>query len=63
MDPKSFLIVKTDIKKNEKNTEDVNSPTIYSPASVVDNVDNILKSVTPPNIYWKKSKLKSTSSE
>ena len=54
MDIKTPLIVKTNIKKTK--TEAVNSPTIYSPASVVENVNTLLKSSPPLKVYWKKGK-------
>ena len=54
MDLKTPLIVKTNIKKAK--TEAVNSPTIYSPASVVENVNTLLKSSPPLKVYWKKGK-------
>ena len=52
MDLEAPLIVKTNIKKTK--TEAVNSPTIYSPASVVENVNTLLKSSPPLKVYWKK---------
>ena len=54
MDIKTPLIVKTNIKKAKP--EDVNSPTTYSPASVVENVNTLLKSSPPLKVYWKKGK-------
>ena len=54
MDIKTPLIVKTNIKKAK--AEDVNSPTTYSPASVVENVNTLLKSSSPLKVYWKKNK-------
>jgi len=54
MDLEAPLIVKTNIKKTK--TEAVNSPTTYSPASVVENVNTLLKSSPPLKVYWKKSK-------
>jgi hypothetical protein len=54
MDLEAPLIVKTNIKKSK--TEAVNSPTIYSPASVVENVNTLLKSSPPLKVYWKKNK-------
>ena len=54
MDLEAPLIVKTNIKKAK--TEAVNSPTTYSPASVVENANTLLKSSPPLKIYWKKGK-------
>ena len=56
MDIKTPLIVKTNIKKVDK-TPDTSTPTIYSPASVVDNINKLLESSTSPKIYWKKNKI------
>lgn len=55
MDIETPLIVKTDIIK-KKMTEKVDSPTTYSPASVVENVNTLLKSSPPLKVYWKKGK-------
>lgn len=52
----------TDTITNQLNVSDatvgpVDSPTVYSPASIAGDIDLILESDTPASVHWKDSKI------
>lgn len=51
-----------DTIKNQSNDSDltitsIDTPTVYSPASIVEDIEVIIESDTPPSVCWKDNKL------